>query len=122
MLVFVMLFCPLFWVSAALLSWLFRGACEPTFRHNVTDRARGDYSTAGGATAQGRVLRTGAVRVLVQSGSEWADSYGHLRGNRGAGVWRGQGSRGRLTALGRHNDADTLITQVNEVPLDPTEY
>jgi hypothetical protein len=66
-----------------------RGACEPTFRYNVQIAHGAINSTAGGTAAQGRVLRTGAVRVLVQSGNEWADGHGHLRGNRGAGVWRG---------------------------------
>ena len=34
------------------------------------------------------------VRVIVRSGSQWADGSGRLTKNRGGGVWKGQGTSG----------------------------
>jgi hypothetical protein len=71
------------------------GACETTLRYgvNVTD---GTVINDGGgiATVQGRVTPRGTVRVLVRSGSQWANGSGHLGRNHGGGVWRGQGTSG----------------------------
>jgi hypothetical protein len=70
------------------------GACEPTFRYGV-QIADGTVIDGGGmATVQGRVTRTGAVRVVVRSGNQWADGSGRLSGNRGGGAWWGQGTSG----------------------------
>ena len=71
------------------------GACEPTFRYGV-QIADGMVINDGGGTAtvQGRVTQRGAVRVIVQSGGQWADGSGRLTKYRGGGVWRGRGTSG----------------------------
>ncbi len=46
------------------------------------------------AMVQGGVSATGAIRVAVRSGNEWADGSGRLSGNSGSGVWRGEGTSG----------------------------
>ena len=71
------------------------GACAPSFRYGVTI-SDGAVLNSGGSPAnvQGRVTRNGSVRVLVQSGNEWANGYGRLGRNSGGGIWRGQGSSG----------------------------
>jgi len=76
------------------------GACDPAYRYGVriTDGAViSDGSSA--AAVQGRVAPTGAVRVSVRSGNQWADGSGLLSRNRGGGAWRGQGTNG--TCRGR---------------------
>jgi hypothetical protein len=71
------------------------GHCDAALRYGVkvTD---GTVINDGGsiATVQGRVTPRGTVRVLVRSGSQWADGSGHLGRNHGNGVWRGQGTSG----------------------------
>src|SRR5271169_477167 len=71
------------------------GPCGATLRYGVkvTD---GTVINDGGSIAmvQGRVTPRGTVRVLVRSGSQWADGSGHLGRNHGGGVWRGQGTSG----------------------------
>ena len=70
------------------------GVCEPTFRYGV-QIADGTVIDGGGmATVQGRVTSRGAVRVVVQSGNQWADGSGRLSSNRGGGIWKGQGTSG----------------------------
>jgi len=71
------------------------GACEPSFRYSV-EISNGKVINTGGAgvTVQGRVTPRGNVRVVVQSGNEWADGSGRLGRNGGGGIWRGQGSSG----------------------------
>jgi hypothetical protein len=71
------------------------GACDPAYRYGVriTDgTVANDGSSA--AAVQGRVTPTGAVRVTVRSGNQWADGSGRLSSNRGGGVWKGQSSSG----------------------------
>jgi len=70
-----------------------RGGCDPTFRYGV-QIVNGTISTDAEATVQGRVSATGAVRVTLQSGKQWAAGSGHLRGDSGSGVWQGKGTRG----------------------------
>ena len=54
------------------------GVCEPTFRYGV-QIADGTVIDGGGmATVQGRVTRTGAVKVIVRSGNQWANGSGRL--------------------------------------------
>ena len=71
------------------------GPCEATLRYGVKV-ADGTVINDGGSIAlvQGRVTPRGTVRVLVQSGSQWADGSGHLGRSRGGGIWRGQGTTG----------------------------
>jgi len=71
------------------------GACDPAYRYGVriTDGAViSDGSSA--AAVQGRVAPTGAVRVSVRSGNQWADGSGRLSRNHGRGAWSGQGTSG----------------------------
>jgi hypothetical protein len=70
------------------------GACEPSVRYGV-QIADGMVINGGGiATVQGRVSRSGTVRVIVRSGNQWANGSGRLGKNRGGGAWRGQGTSG----------------------------
>jgi hypothetical protein len=70
-----------------------RGACDPAFRYGV-QIADGTIQAVGLATVQGRVSSSGAVRVVVQSGNEWAEGFGHLARAGGRGLWHGRGTRG----------------------------
>jgi hypothetical protein len=69
------------------------GSCDPSYRYGV-EISDGNVTYQGGGpiTLQGRVTPKGAVRVILQAGSQWADGSGRLKGNTGGGVWRGQGS------------------------------
>jgi hypothetical protein len=71
------------------------GACDPTLRYAVKI-ADGTVINDGVsiATVEGRVSPRGAVRVIVRSGSQWANGSGHFSRIRGDGVWRGQGTSG----------------------------
>jgi hypothetical protein len=68
------------------------GSCDPTYRYGV-QIADGTvvYDGGGPITMQGRVTPKGAVRVLVQAGTQYADGSGRLTRTRGSGVWKGQG-------------------------------
>ena len=63
------------------------GPCEASLRYGVKV-ANGAVIDDGSsiATVQGRVTPRGTVRVLVRSGSQWADGSGRLTKNRGGGV------------------------------------
>jgi hypothetical protein len=77
------------------------GSCDRTYRYGV-QIADGNvvYDGAGGPiTMQGRVTNAGAVRVLLQAGSQWASGTGRLKGTRGSGVWRGQGMSGTCSGV-----------------------
>ena len=71
------------------------GACDPSLRYAVKI-ADGTVINDGAsiATVQGRVSPRGAVRVIVRSGSQWANGSGRFSRTRGDGVWRGQGTNG----------------------------
>jgi hypothetical protein len=71
------------------------GACEPNYRFGL-QIFDGVVLKDGGslATVQGRVSRSGAVRVIVRAGSQWAYGSGRLSRNRGGGIWKGQGTSG----------------------------
>jgi hypothetical protein len=72
-----------------------KGPCEASLRYGVKV-ADGTVINDGSAIAsvQGRVSPRGAVRVLVRSGSQWANGSGYLSKSHGNGVWRGQGTSG----------------------------
>jgi hypothetical protein len=80
------------------------GPCDRTYRYGV-QIANGMVSYDGAAagpfsiTMQGRVTPKGAVRVLLQAGSQWADGSGRLVKNRGTGVWQGQGMSGSCAGV-----------------------
>ena len=68
--------------------------CRASYRSGV-QIANGAVISGGGLVdLQGQVTPKGAVRVTVQSGSQWAKGYGHLTKTRGGGQWRGQGTSG----------------------------
>jgi hypothetical protein len=68
------------------------GSCDPTYRYGVQiSDGMVTYDGGGPITMQGRVTPKGAVRVVVTSGSQWADGSGKLTRNRGGGAWKGQG-------------------------------
>jgi hypothetical protein len=71
-----------------------RGACDSSYRYGV--RISGGRVIYDGSmvTMHGQVTPKGAVRVMLQSGSQWANGSGHLINNRGGGIWRGQGTGG----------------------------
>jgi hypothetical protein len=76
------------------------GACDPAYRYGVqiTDgTVINDGSSA--ATVQGRVTPSGAVRVIVRSGNQWADGSGRLSRNHGRGAWSGQGTSGTCSGI-----------------------
>jgi hypothetical protein len=69
------------------------GSCDPTYRYGVQiSDGNVVYDGGGPITMQGRVTPKGAVRVIVQAGSQWADGSGKLNRNQGGGIWRGQGA------------------------------
>jgi hypothetical protein len=74
------------------------GSCDPTYRYGV-QIADGTVAYDGGGpiTLQGKVSPKGAVRVLVQAGSQYADGSGRLTKTRGSGVWKGQGMSSACT-------------------------
>jgi hypothetical protein len=75
-----------------------RGSCDPTYRYGVQiSDGMVTYDGIGLITLQGRVTPKGAVRVIVQSGSQYADGSGKLTRDRGGGVWKGQGMSSACT-------------------------
>jgi hypothetical protein len=69
------------------------GSCDPTYRYGVQiSDGMVTYDGIGPITMQGRVTPNGTVRVIVTSGSQWADGSGKLTRNQGGGVWKGQGT------------------------------
>ena len=69
------------------------GSCDPTYRYGVLiNDGVVVYDGTAPITLQGRVTPKGVVRVILQAGSQWADGSGRLTRNRGAGVWKGQGT------------------------------
>jgi hypothetical protein len=77
------------------------GSCDRAYRYGV-QIANGNviYDGAGGPiTMQGRVTSSGAVKVIVQGGSQWASGTGRLKGARGSGVWQGQGMGGSCSGV-----------------------
>jgi hypothetical protein len=73
------------------------GACSDSYRYGVRISDGAIVYEGGIVAMQGRVTPNGAVRVRVQSGSQWANGSGHLSKNRGGGVWKGQGANGTCT-------------------------
>ena len=68
------------------------GSCDAAYRCGVQiNDGIVIYDGIGPITMQGRVTPKGAVRVIVQSGSQWADGSGKMTRNRGGGIWKGQG-------------------------------
>ncbi len=71
------------------------GACQPTSRYGmeiVNGRVIGPGGS--GVAVRGWVSRAGTVNVSVRAQGQWATGSGRLGGNRGAGLWQGQGTSG----------------------------
>jgi hypothetical protein len=69
------------------------GACDASYRYGVQIMdGNVIYNGGGPVTMQGRVTPKGAVRVILQAGSQWADGSGKLNRNQGGGSWKGQGA------------------------------
>jgi hypothetical protein len=75
------------------------GGCDPAYRYGIEIMDGNVIYQGGMVTLQGRVTPKGAVRVIVQAGSQSADGSGRLTRNRGAGVWTGQGMGGMCTGV-----------------------
>lgn len=76
------------------------GSCDATYRYGVQiNDGVVIYDGTGPITLQGRVTPKGAVRVILQAGSQWADGSGRLTRNRGGGVWRGQGTNSTCAGI-----------------------
>ena len=71
-----------------------RGACEPAYRSSVSISDGNVRGSDGMASVYGRVGRSGAVSVVVTSGTQSARGNGRLGRSSGSGVWAGRGSAG----------------------------
>jgi hypothetical protein len=71
------------------------GDCAPSFRYGLRIE-NGEVLNAGGeqVDVDGRVTRSGAVRVSVAAGDQAAYGAGRLSQTAGGGTWRGRGSSG----------------------------
>jgi hypothetical protein len=71
------------------------GNCDPAYRYGVRIENGEIFNAGGEAVAlEGRVARSGAVRVSVSAGNQEAQGAGRLSRTSGGGSWRGQGSLG----------------------------
>jgi hypothetical protein len=71
------------------------GSCDSSYRYGVRiSDGNVAYEGIAPISLQGKVTPKGAVRVIVQAGSQWADGVGKLTRNRGGGIWKGQGMGG----------------------------
>ena len=76
------------------------GSCDPTYRYGVQiNDGVVAYDGIAPIMLQGRVTPKGLVRVILQAGGQWADGSGKLTRNRGAGVWKGQGTTSACTGI-----------------------
>jgi hypothetical protein len=76
-----------------------QGSCDRAYRYGVEIADGNVVYDGGGVTMQGRVNSSGAVRVTLQAGSQWASGSGRLNKTRGSGVWRGQGMSGSCSGV-----------------------
>jgi len=75
------------------------GSCDRAYRYGV-EIANGMVIYDGGmVTMQGKVSPSGAVRVTVQAGSQFANGSGRLTKTRGSGIWKGQGMSGSCAGV-----------------------
>ena len=82
-----------------------QGSCDRSYRYPV--RIVGTRVLQASADQSyrlyGAVSRSGAIRVIVVRGSQWADGRGRLTDGRGAGNWTTSGGQcaGQWTAVRR---------------------
>jgi hypothetical protein len=82
-----------------------QGSCERTYRYPL--RIVGSRVLQASADQSyrlyGAVSRSGAIRVIVARGGQWADGRGRLTDSRGAGNWTTSGGQcaGKWTAIRR---------------------
>jgi hypothetical protein len=70
------------------------GACDASYRYGVQIADGMVINEGVGYSLHGQVTRSGAVRVVVESGGQRAHGSGRLTKNRGDGSWQGQGTSG----------------------------
>ena len=75
------------------------GSCDRALRYQVQISNGYVLNEQGSVNLQGRVAPSGAVRVSVSAGGQWADGSGRLSRGYGSGQWRGQGSAGTCTGV-----------------------
>jgi hypothetical protein len=98
-----------------------RGACQSGLRYGMQILNGHVVSAAGGAAyVRGIVSPSGAVRVSVQSGGQWANGSGHLGVATGGGVWRGQGNAGPCSGTwsARRMTSQVAADQMPQVATD----
>ncbi len=82
-----------------------QGSCDRSYRYPA--RIVGNRVVQASADTSyrlyGAVSRSGAIRVIVVRGGQWADGRGRLTGGRGAGNWTTSGGQcaGQWTAVRR---------------------
>jgi hypothetical protein len=82
-----------------------QGSCDRSYRYPV--RIEGNRVLQAGADPSyrlyGAVSRSGAIRVIVVRGDQWADGSGRLTDGRGAGNWTASAGQcaGQWTAVRR---------------------
>lgn len=66
------------------------GDCDRAYRYALRIVGGRAVNSAEGQDyrVDGAVGRSGAIRVIVARGGDWADGSGRLSGNRGSGRWR----------------------------------
>ena len=75
------------------------GSCDRALRYQVQISNGYVLNEQGSVNLQGRVAPSGAVRVSVSAGGQWADGSGRLSRSYGSGQWRGQGSAGTCAGV-----------------------
>ena len=75
------------------------GSCDSALRYQVQINNGYVLNEAGSVNLQGRVASSGAVRVSVSAGGQWANGSGRLSRSHGSGLWRGQGSAGTCAGV-----------------------
>jgi hypothetical protein len=76
------------------------GACSQSYRYGVQITNGVVYYAGGGpVSVSGRVSSSGAVRVTVSAGGQYAAGSGRLGRSSGGGSWRGQGPTGSCAGV-----------------------
>jgi hypothetical protein len=82
-----------------------QGSCERTYRYPLRIVASHVLQASADQSYRlyGAVSRSGAIRVIVARGGQWADGRGRLTDSRGAGNWTTSGGQcaGKWTAMRR---------------------
>ena len=74
-----------------------RGECDRAYRYGISIQDGIIVYNGGAVNMQGRVTRSGSVRVRVSSGGAYADGSGRLSRNSGRGGWSGASGGSRCS-------------------------